>query len=396
MAVSVARGYGKKLGHNSLQVELPADRMMVAPAALTVEEGDRDGAGFLVVLTSAPTGPVTVTTSGMEGAAVEVNWPALEIRLPYWTGGSVVTVTAGTDANTRDESVTLTVSASGGGYDGQTATVVVTVRDTGASGASANDGDGEDDLLAVVEHVTPEEAAAALFGEEGLSEAQLDALDLLGNRNGSYDLGDMLSWTARCRRGGVGSGGAVSAVDAGPTVPSPARPSPRRGGQRRRRRPGSSGPHRRRARDPDGGAARSAVSHPARRGLPGARSATRWLQSALLAAVAVAWGCGVGDDIVEPRIPGDDPAELQPGHLNVRLTVPPGARDIGAMLVIEGPGIDSLQAPGLELIQLDESSAIRREVIVAGDLVTRVHASGLGASRRRPRRLPGEPAAGGG
>ena len=374
MAVSVARGYGNQLGHNSLQVELPADRMMVAPAALTVDEGDADGAAFLVTLTSAPTGTVTVTTSGMEGAAVEVNWPALEIRPPYWTGGSVVTVTAGTDANTRDESVTLTVSASGGGYDGQTATVVVTVRDTGASGASANDGDGEDDLLAVVEHVTPEEAAAALFGEEGLSEPQLDALDLLGNRNGGYDLGDMLSWTARCRRGGVSCGAAVSAVDAGPTVPSPARPSPRRGGQGRRRRTGSSGPGRRRARDPDGGArgraARNAVSHPARRGLPGARSATRWLQSALLAAVAVTWGCGVGDDIVEPRIPGDDPAELQPGHLQVRLTVPPGARVIGAMLVIEGPGIDSLQAPGLELIQLDESSAIRREVVVAGDLVT--------------------------
>ena len=54
----------------------------------------------------------------------------------------------------------------------------------------------------------------------------------------------------------------------------------------------------------------------------------------------------------------------------MQLTVPPEARDIGAMLVVEGPGIDSLSAPGFELIQADEASSNRREAIIAGSLST--------------------------
>ena len=40
------------------------------------------------------------------------------------------------------------------------------------------------------------------------------------------------------------------------------------------------------------------------------------------------------------------------------------------MLVVEGPGIDSLSAPGFELIQADEASSSRREAIIAGSLST--------------------------
>ena len=378
-ARSVERGYGNQMGHNSLWVELPEGRIAVAPTALSVTEGDADGVVFLVTLASAPTGTVTVTTRGMEGTAVEVDRPSLEFTLPYWSGAAGVKVTAGADANAVDETVILTVSASGGGYDDQTETVVVAVRDTGANAASASDGDGVDDLLDLVEHVTPEAAAAALFGGQVLTEAQLDALDLLGNRNGGYDLGDMLSWTARCRRGDVVCAGAIAAADAGSKIPSPARPSPRPAARSRRQRKGASSSGRSRGPVPggagggstaDGKSLRDATASDVRRGFPGTRSATRWLQSALLAAVTVAWGCGLGDDIVEPRVPGDDPAELQPGHLQVRLTAPSAAHVIGAMLVIEGPGIESLQAPGFEVIQLDESSATRRQVIIAGDLAT--------------------------
>ena len=50
--------------------------------------------------------------------------------------------------------------------------------------------------------------------------------------------------------------------------------------------------------------------------------------------------------------------------------VPPQAHDIGAMLVVAGPGIDSLSAPGFELIQADEASSNRREAIIAGSLST--------------------------
>ena len=80
-----------------------------------------------------------------------------------------------------------------------------------------NDGvgsmDAADDALALVDGVTPEVAAAVLFGEQTLSEAQLAALDRLGNRNGRYDIGDLLSWIARCRRGEARCGS--SSTDSG-------------------------------------------------------------------------------------------------------------------------------------------------------------------------------------
>ena len=79
-----------------------------------------------------------------------------------------------------------------------------------------------------------------------------------------------------------------------------------------------------------------------------------------------AWGCG--DGIVDPRSDVANASAVDPGPLHVRLTAPPQARDIGAMLVVEGPAIDSLQAPGLEMFETDESSSTRREVIIAGAL----------------------------
>ena len=83
-----------------------------------------------------------------------------------------------------------------------------------------NDGVGSmdttDDALALVDDLTPEVAAAVLLGEQTLGEAQLDALDRLGNGNGRYDLGDLLSWIARCRRGEARCGS--SSTDSGPAA----------------------------------------------------------------------------------------------------------------------------------------------------------------------------------
>ena len=69
-----------------------------------------------------------------------------------------------------------------------------------ASASSSDAAAAADEALAAAEGLTPDEAADALFGERRLSEARLAALDLLGNRNGRYDLGDLLSWIER-RRG---------------------------------------------------------------------------------------------------------------------------------------------------------------------------------------------------
>ena len=332
-ARSVATGYGNQLGHGSLQIELPPDRMMVQPRTLTVDEGDEDGAHFVVLLTSAPTGTVTVTVtvSGMEGTGVGVDWSTWTYQLPYWSGGWGVRVTAGDDANAADETVTLTVNASGGGYDGQTVDVVVTVRDDDVSG----DMDDEAAALILLEGVTPEAAAAALLGELELSDARLDALDRLGNGNGRYDLGDLLSWIERCWQGEASRG--ETSPGALPGAAMPIAGAARQGRRTRHRRRKSSG------------------NRPLRR-----RSGPTWFGLVLLLAATMTWACA--DDVVQP------PTEPNPGYLTVWLMAPPDSRDSGAMLLVEGPGIDSLQAPGFDLYESGGTSS--RQIIVAGALST--------------------------
>ena len=321
---------------------------MVAPTELTVVEGDTTGGRFMVVLTSEPSDTVEVTLSGTEGTALEaVSLPGLTFVNPFWTLGRVVKVTAADDANTGNETVTLTLSASGGGYGGQTARVVVTVKDNDAASAQ---GMSEDEALTLVEDVTPEAAAAALFGEGNLSDVQLDALDLLGNGNGDYDLGDLLSWTERCRRGeascGARSNRAPESIPGAAAAATGLVAAGRRGRARHRKRRGS------------GGTRGSVRSHRVRN-----RPARAWFGLALMLAATMTWGCA--DDVVRPPV-----AELDPGYLTVQLTAPAGALAMAALLVVEGPGIDSVRARGFELFQSDPSSSTRRQIVVSGALAT--------------------------
>ncbi len=325
-ARSVATGDGNQLGHGSLQVELPPDRMMVEPRLLTVDEGDADGAHFVVFLTSAPTGPVTVMVTGAGGTDLTVDRPTLTLSLPYWNGGFGVKVSALDDADTADEQVRLWVKASGGGYDGRSVDLVVNIRDDDGASADQPRGvgplqTGPEEALKLLGDVTPDAAAAALLGEGGVSEAQLNALDRLGNRNGRYDLGDMLSWAVRCRRA-----------------------------ERSNR------PRRRRAR-----------CHPRdrRRGGFGRRRRVRVRTAlAFLAAATLGWACDYGPGLVEPSA-----GEPESGFLAVELTAPAGARLSGAWLAIEGPDIGELRAPGFEVFESDDGT--RKEVIVGGALARR-------------------------
>ncbi len=208
--------------------------------------------------------------------------------------------------------------------------------------------------LAGGDGLAPGAAAAALWRDGDMDNDQLAALDGMGNGNGTYDLGDLLAWINRCQPGSGLADGAGPPPSAPPAMP--VSQSTRGASQRRK---GARGPARRR---------RTAADPPA------AGSRTRrsgWLRTALLAVVALAWGCG--DGIVAPhhdaaRDGRANASALDPGPLHVRLTAPPQARDIGAMLVVEGPAIDSLQAPGLEMFETNESSSTRREVVIAGAL----------------------------
>ena len=353
-AYAVTTGAASEWGTSSLWIDLPANVLMVWPRSLTVREGDAKGDEFVVVLSSEPTSTVSVDLTGTEGTAVKANNSLpLTFSTSDWSVARGVTIVAGADANARDETVALQLAASGGGYGGQTATVVVKVRDSQAGSAGAVGGDVNDEAAALilVENVTAEAAAAALLGEEVLNAAQLAALDRLGNENGSYDLGDLLSWVVRCRRGEARCGGVPGNVAA-----LAASGLAGRTGHRNQQDSGSGGrsPSRRRS-------ARGLRRFRQRTGSPvRRRSRAAGYGLALLLAASMTWACA--DDVMRPVV------ERDPGYLTVSLTVPPDARDMGAMLLVEGPGIDAIEAPDFELFESGTSSS--RRIIVSGPLST--------------------------
>ena len=203
-------------------------------------------------------------------------------------------------------------------------------------------GDAANDALDLVDGVTPEVAAAVLLGEQRLSEAQLAALDRLGNRNGRYDLGDLLSWIARCRRGEARCGS--SSTDSGPgsaamlgAATAGSRSTPKRPGRR------DSG---RRGRSSTGGIRRRA------------RMAGHAL--AILLAATMTWSCTEGGLVGPVAAPPD------PGFLTVEWSGPATNRDAGVLLEFEGPTIDAVRAPGLELYE--SSAPGPHRIVVAGVL----------------------------
>ena len=107
----------------------------VSTPALTVTEEDTAGDSYTVVLDSQPTATVTVTVAGHAGTDVTPSPATLTFTTTNWGTAQTVTVTAGDDADTANESVSLTHSAAStdSDYQGITiADVAVTVTDNDA------------------------------------------------------------------------------------------------------------------------------------------------------------------------------------------------------------------------------------------------------------------------
>ena len=192
----------------------------------------------------------------------------------------------------------------------------------------------------VVDGLTPDEAAGALFGERRLSEARLAALDLLGNRNGRYDLGDLLAWIERCRRGEARCG----PTSAGSGPPSAAGLLGAAAAGRPWRRTGRRGSGR-----------------PGRRPIRTARLRGRFAGYALatLLAATLTLSCTEGSVAPAAHVP-------DPGFLTVEWSGPAAHRDVGVLLEFEGPAVDAVRAPGFELYE--SSSPGRHRIVVAGSL----------------------------
>ena len=101
--------------------------LVLDQTTLTVDEGDT--ASFDLTLASRPTAPVTLEVSSGDGGVVSVLTPTVNFSAWTWSSSPSVRVEGVDDDDASDETVTLTITASGGDYSGQTAIVTVTVID---------------------------------------------------------------------------------------------------------------------------------------------------------------------------------------------------------------------------------------------------------------------------
>ena len=109
----------------------------VEPTALTVAEG---GSGsYAVVLNTEPAADVVVSVAGASGTDLSVSATELTYTTSNWSTEQTVTVTAGEDDDSADDTVTLTHTAvsTDGDYDGATVDeVTVTITDNDAAGVT--------------------------------------------------------------------------------------------------------------------------------------------------------------------------------------------------------------------------------------------------------------------
>ena len=104
----------------------------VSESALTLTEQDTTGDSYTVVLDRQPTASVTVTVGGLGSSDLTANPSSLTFTTGNWATAQTVTVTAGNDADTTNDTVSLTHSAasSDSAYHGITiAGLTVTVAD---------------------------------------------------------------------------------------------------------------------------------------------------------------------------------------------------------------------------------------------------------------------------
>ena len=110
----------------------------IAPTELQVpEDGERE---YTVVLTSQPTGDLTIEVGGAANN-VSVSPDMLKFTTSNWDRAQTVEVSAADDGdtNTDNETVTLTHTSTGGGYEGVTlSSVSVTVVDNDVAGVAVS------------------------------------------------------------------------------------------------------------------------------------------------------------------------------------------------------------------------------------------------------------------
>ena len=128
---NITRGTSYSLGRPSSASVAVLDNdtanLVVDPTTLTVDEAG-DGT-FTVKLATQPTGDVAVTVSSSDTMVARVSPVVLAFTTSSWKSAQTVTVSGVNDANSTNETATVSLRASGGGYANKTAAVSVSVTD---------------------------------------------------------------------------------------------------------------------------------------------------------------------------------------------------------------------------------------------------------------------------
>ena len=103
---------------------------------LAVTEGDAVGMSYTVALATQPTSSVSVSITGHSGTDLTLSSDTLTFTVNDWDDAQTVTVKAGQDDDTVNDTATLTHTASGGDYANVTRDLPVTVTDNDTAGVT--------------------------------------------------------------------------------------------------------------------------------------------------------------------------------------------------------------------------------------------------------------------
>ncbi len=122
-------GYDGVMGNVQVTIEeIDAKGIVLTPPSLNIQEGGPSKT-YTVVLSSAPTSHVDITLSGDQGKAT-LTPASLPFTPSDWDAPKTVTVQAVDDPDTKDETLQIIHTASGGGYDTERTALDLRINDT--------------------------------------------------------------------------------------------------------------------------------------------------------------------------------------------------------------------------------------------------------------------------
>ena len=201
--LTLSSGTGYAVGTGNVHTLTITDNdtagLVFAPTSLTVAEG---GSGsYTVKLATQPTGNVTVTVGGASGevtvdtdSGTNGNQTTLTFSSSNWSTAQPVTVAAGEDADTANDSATLSHTATGGGYNSVTGNVAATVTDNDSPNTAPTVANAIADQSA-----TAGTAFSFAFPANTFADADNDSLSYSATKGDDSALPGWLTFTAASR-----------------------------------------------------------------------------------------------------------------------------------------------------------------------------------------------------